>query len=300
MELVREQGRLVPVLPPQFPFRVSSRPGCGRSLVAAREIRPGETVLTDSAILLGPASAVVCIVCCTKRGRLLRSPGCGHVLCKVCEAADLHTEEECRALAKIGNTPGMFNIILPVRFGLLKTRDPEMFEWLLQFMDHNQERNLNPEMRESNERMTSLLASAVPGVSKEMAWRLVGILFTNCFEFRISNIDARALYPLVSLVNHSCIPNLRHTNLINKLETFSDVKTENDSQGDPGLSHEGGEIVVMQLEAARTILPDTELTIRYNDYMMVGQMRKICLFNSFKRFSEPDSASQVLVRAVVF
>ena len=30
-----------------------------------------------------------------------------------------------------------------------------------------------------------------------------------------------------------------------------------------------GEIVVMQLEAQRTILPNTELTIRYNDYMMV-------------------------------
>ena len=26
----------------------------------------------------------------------------------------------------------------------------------------------------------------------------------------------------------------------------------------------------MQLEAQRTILPNTELTIRYNDYMMVG------------------------------
>lgn len=271
MELVREEGLLVPVLPPQFPFRVSSRPGCGRSLVAAREIRPGETVLTDSAILLGPASPNVCMMCCTKRGRLLQCPGCGHMICSVCQAAGTHGEEECQALAKIGNTPGMFNIILPVRFGLLKTRDPEMFEWLLQFMDHNQERNLNPEMRMSNERMTSLLAGAVPGVTKEMAWRLVGILFTNCFEFRISDIDARALYPLVSLVNHSCIPNLRHTNLINKLETYSDVKTEIDSHnGDTCQGQEGGEIVVMQLEAARTILPDTELTIRYNDYMMVG------------------------------
>ena len=271
MELVREEDRLVSVLPPQFPFRVSSRPGCGRSLVAAREIRPGETLLTDSAILLGPASPRVCIVCCTRRGRLLRCPGCAHLLCTVCQAAGTHGEEECQALTTIGHTPDMFNIVLPVRFGLLKSRDPEMFEWLLQFMDHNTERNMNPEMRASNDRMTTLLAGAVPGVTKEMAWRLVGILFTNCFEFRISDIDARALYPLVSLVNHSCIPNMRHSNLINKLETFGDVKTENDSQnGDTAQSHEGGEIVVMQLEAARTILPDTELTIRYNDYMMVG------------------------------
>merc|ERR1711976_354135 len=35
-----------------------------------------------------------------------------------------------------------------------------------------------------------------------------------------------------------------------------------------------GEIVVMQLEAARTILPNTELTIRYNDYMMSQMQRQ--------------------------
>ena len=152
------------------------------------------------------------------------------------------------------------------------------------------------------EGMTSLLASAVPGVTQEMAWRLIGILFTNCFEFRISDIDARALYPLVSLVNHSCIPNLRHTNLINKLETYGEVMTDQDT-GDTCQTQEGGEIVVMQLEAARTILRDTELTIRYNDYMMVGQLEHsdICGYQYMCTILlEPNSASQVLVRAVVF
>ena len=46
----------------------------------------------------------------------------------------------------------MYNIILPVRFGLLQQRDPEMFEWLLQNMDHNQERNNNEEMFQSTDR----------------------------------------------------------------------------------------------------------------------------------------------------
>ena len=120
-----------------------------------------------------------------------------------------------------------------------------------------QERNLNEEMRASTDRMTTLLAGSTPGVTKALAWRIVGILFTNCFEFRISGISARALYPLVSLVNHSCIPNMRHTNLLNQLDTL---------QAGAGR----GEVVVMQLEAARTILAGTELTIRYNDYMMVS------------------------------
>ena len=156
----------------------------------------------------------------------------------------------------------MYNLVLPIRFGLLRHQDPDMFEWLLQSMDHTEERNKDTEMRDSTDRMTTLLAATTPGVTKELAWRIVGILFTNCFEFKIRDIDARALYPLVSLVNHSCIPNIRHTNLINNLETLSSSSREDGEDRE-------GEVVVMQLEAQRTILPNTELTIRYNDYMMV-------------------------------
>jgi len=257
MELVRgRDGQLHPVLPPQFPFYVASRPEAGRCLMSTREVRPGEVVLTDSAIILGPASPLVCIVCCSSRGQRSRCPGCRHVLCSSCAS---HSEEECAILAKIGHTADMYNIILPVRFGLLQQRDPEMFEWLLQNMDHNQERNNNEEMFQSTDRMTTLLSDNVPGITKELAWKIVGILFTNCFEFKIAEIDARALYPLVSLVNHSCIPNMHHTNLINQLEALPPTE---------GQTRLEGEIVVMQLEAQRTILPNTELTIRYNDYMM--------------------------------
>ena len=112
-------------------------------------------------------------------------------------------------------------------------------------------------MRESTDRMTTIVSTIVPGVSKDLAWKIVGILFTNCFEFKLAEIEARALYPLVSVINHSCIPNMRHTNLINELKN----------------EQVEGEIVVMKLEAQRTILEDTELTIRYNDYMMVSWLK---------------------------
>ena len=59
---------------------------------------------------------------------------------------------------QIGHTADMYNIILPVRFGLLKQRDPEMFEWLLQNMDHNQERNKNVEMFQSTDREELIVA----------------------------------------------------------------------------------------------------------------------------------------------
>ena len=178
--------------------------------------------------------------------------GCRHQICSVCHT---HDQAECEALRRCGYSLDMYNVILPLRFGLLRSRDPEMFEWLLQNMDHNEERNRDEEMRSSTERMVLLVAGALR-LSRSLAWRIVGILFTNCFEFKISYIDARALYPLVSLINHSCVPNMRHTNLMSRLESEE--------------HHVHGEIVVMQLEAQRTILPNTELTIRYNDYMTVS------------------------------
>ena len=68
MELVRDsEGLLTPRMPHQFPFSVGAVAGSGRCLVSTREIRPGETILTDSAILVGPASPTVCIVCCSSR-----------------------------------------------------------------------------------------------------------------------------------------------------------------------------------------------------------------------------------------
>ena len=68
MELVRDsEGILRPRLPPQFPFTVGETAVSGRRLVASREIRPGQTILTDSAILVGPASPGVCVVCCSSR-----------------------------------------------------------------------------------------------------------------------------------------------------------------------------------------------------------------------------------------
>ena len=256
MELVRNtKGELTPELPPQFPFRVSSTPSSGRCLITTREIRPEETVLSDSAILLGPASPLVCIVCCCFRPGCGKCASCGHVLCRICEGSGAHDSDECQALAKCTFTRDMYNVILPIRFGLLKHRDEEMFEWLMQYMDHNEERNKNKEMRESTDRMTSIVSRVVPGIDKDLAWKIVGILFTNCFEFKLADIEARALYPLVSLINHSCIPNMRHTNLINELKS----------------EQLEGEIVVMKLEAQRTILANTELTIRYNDYMMVSK-----------------------------
>jgi len=256
-----EDGRLQPSLPTHFPFRVAEVKGRGQGLVASREVHPGETLLTDSSILLGPASSNVCIVCCRGGECILeRCSSCSHPLCQSCRATESHSKEECDALSKLGYHQDFYNLVLPIRFGLLKARDEDMYEWLLQYIDHNQERHSNnPAMQESVDRMATLVGNCLPQVGVEEASRIIGVLFTNCFEFKLAHIEARALYPLVSMVNHSCIPNIRHANLLRQVS---------------GPGKEEGEMVVMTLEAARTIMPGTELTITYSDYMMSHLQRK--------------------------
>lgn len=177
---------------------------------------------------------------------------CDFYVCSWC--IDSHSDEECSVLVKVGYTRDMYNVVLPVRFALLQVRDNDMFTWLLQYMDHNEERNRkNKSLRRSTERMALIVSSSVQGISIDLALQIIGILFTNCFEFSSQTIRARALYPLVSLINHSCIPNLRHTNLIKEMRGVN----------------LNGEIVVMELETQRTVMPGTQLTIRYNHYTQV-------------------------------
>lgn len=90
-----------------------------------------------------------------------------------------------------------------------------MFDWLLQYMDHNEQRtHQNPHIQTTVDRLAVIVTSLIRGIGLDVAKRMVGVLFTNCFQFSTRDIEARALYPLVSLVNHSCIPNISHTNLI--------------------------------------------------------------------------------------
>ncbi len=46
-----------------------------------------------------------------------------------------------------------------------------------------------------------------------LLFRIVGLLSINCigFEFKKSGVKGRGLYPLLSLVSHSCVSNARYT-----------------------------------------------------------------------------------------
>ena len=52
-------------------------------------------------------------------------------------------------------------------------------------------------------------------VEDDLIHRLIGILNTNClgFSFRKEKVEGRALYPLLSIVSHSCVANARYAGM---------------------------------------------------------------------------------------
>ena len=47
-------------------------------------------------------------------------------------------------------------------------------------------------------------------VSKEEIDHMIGVLLTNGFENEYDGVHGRAIYPILSLISHSCQANLRH------------------------------------------------------------------------------------------
>ena len=187
-----------------LPWEVSRRPEVGRVLLASRDILPYELVLQDLPLVLLPGSGS-CVVCGEERvGRCL----CGELVCGEEGGQHQHHREVVCSKLRREARPELEHLGLGeclAFWGILGLEDQE--DSLLQgLMDHREEREQGAAFKERQEELAGFLEWVGERGGDDQpvgAARLLGLLDTNSLGVAGGG---RALFPVLSLLSHSCLP----------------------------------------------------------------------------------------------
>ncbi|KAK4370441.1 hypothetical protein RND71_009916 [Anisodus tanguticus] len=204
---------------------VSSVPEKGRCLFTTRDFSPGEVIICEEAYVSVPnKSSAKCERCFTSTN-LKKCSAC-HVVyyCgNTCQKSEwkLH-RVECKALSKVGKeriksiTP---SIRLMVKLYLRSKLQDEKASFPTKFMDnYNLVESLVSHMTDIDEKQLVLYAQMANLVNLILQWPEINVKeiaenFSkfSCNAHTICDTELKplgtGLYPVVSIINHSCLPN---------------------------------------------------------------------------------------------
>jgi hypothetical protein len=211
------------------PFKITTDEVLGRCVVATRNLRPGEVLMKQSPLILGPkvVSAPLCLSCHKKLNLEEKAryecDKCKWPLCgQECEASPLH-RAECQVFAQAGFVPTVksdnsrqpvYSSIAPLRALLLKRDHPEKFKILRQCQSHLSEHLATPVYQILRNNLVSFFIDVLKMDTDETEILTICSIFdTNCFDVRNPNgtVNVRGLYPTISLLSHDCKQNTRHS-----------------------------------------------------------------------------------------
>lgn len=193
--------------------------GCG--VFATRDIEPNELLFGDKPMMLGPSGSknepIVCVVCYDRLENQsipnLCSGQCGLVLCDKSVCAKCH-ERECELLQKWEpKNPNEYSLkkakaLLVVRALFLSADERRFFDLMQKnYSDYKKEMFFDTEFAnfpKDKETIDCLRAASVA-------------INTNGFkvlyrggENGAADVNVGSFYPIMSLLNHQCLPNSRH------------------------------------------------------------------------------------------
>ncbi|KAF7997635.1 hypothetical protein HCN44_006206 [Aphidius gifuensis] len=196
----------------------------GRYLIAAKKLLPGEVILRDNPIAIGPAvfnSNSLCFACIRVIPRidiidfkyLCNDCGVAFFCSSSCkERKNHHTTEECE-LFKLKNSKKVLSqmtihetrsILLFLRLYLVKKRDPSVWNKILKLEGHLETR-----------RDTKIWFESQNNEDEELLQKICGIIDVNSFELRspgtLDESPLRGLYTEASLMAHDCRGNTHIT-----------------------------------------------------------------------------------------
>ncbi|XP_063829127.1 SET domain-containing protein SmydA-8-like isoform X1 [Ostrinia nubilalis] len=223
---------------------VRSSDELGRYLVAARDLSPGDLVLTERPLVFGPKgmpdpeAVMPCVGCykpvSTEAGE--RCSKCGWPVCSGnCPGLTdpRHHGAECLILSARPDCElkDMFNYyrhdaLLPLRCVLLQSVDPDKWSKLTEMQSHMECRTPGTEAYDdANEFIVEYLMNNfiskldeatkkkhLPNISPDLIHKMCGIIDTNALEIRHpEGSELLALFTNTCIMEHSCIPNTKHT-----------------------------------------------------------------------------------------
>ncbi|KAK4880094.1 hypothetical protein RN001_008240 [Aquatica leii] len=204
----------------------------GRGLFANCDIKVGDVIFKDNPLIIGPRSSmlcpVVCIICYKQIDLNLCSRNCGLYVCsRDCENSLVH-QQECDLInnwktenEKTCIDSAMTKCLTPVRSLLLSDNQKELLKLLISHsgLQHGFEIDI----------LKNKLKLDFNSDEEDLMRLTCTVLDANSFEVTVGNEHGRSglrgLYPLSSLMNHSCVPNTMHNfdcnqNMIVKATTF--------------------------------------------------------------------------------
>jgi len=204
-------------------YKVCSSPDLGRYLVATRDLKPGEMIISETPLVMGP-QAVTIPVClaCYKPATNKYTCKCGWPMCNAtCAKAQCH-EGECN-LTQIRGSPiqmpaGIFNKPYPVyevitilRCLYLKQSCEAKWKKLKELEPHEDARKKNGKYDRDAATMVRVIREflKIPETTftTQEILDVCGILNVNAHEVPVTPTPTQALYANISILEHSCINN---------------------------------------------------------------------------------------------
>ncbi|XP_077261989.1 SET domain-containing protein SmydA-8 isoform X2 [Temnothorax americanus] len=216
-------------------YKVTHSKKLGRYLVSAKNITPGEVIIREEPIAVGPMmyKDCFCFACMRTlpkivKGRQYACSRCNFApLCSVaCEARTKHHKnEECQIFRDnrdllTENGIDAAGILLALRLWLIKHKDPTVWEKIDRMEAHLDKRIGTSIWRDREINIVNVIRrfrmpAEIEPPSAELMHKLCGILDVNAFELRspgaVDGLLLRGLYIEATLMAHDCRGNTHLT-----------------------------------------------------------------------------------------
>ncbi|XP_019771517.2 SET domain-containing protein SmydA-8 isoform X3 [Dendroctonus ponderosae] len=215
-------------------YKITQSDSLGRYMVAKRQLKQGELILKEEAVLVGPHlnGPARCFKCLKTINLLMCS------FCNQCNTALMctndcqgkhHSDDECLTLRTqkikgqiLAENP---SVIFPLCCLLLGIYNPEVYEEIISMESHLEERRNTPIWRRHKISVEDILKDTnlltPQDLQEEVVQKICGILDVNSIEVKcvrpanLSNLPIvdpekqclRGLYPKVAMIAHNCLPN---------------------------------------------------------------------------------------------